>query len=91
MTHPLVPFRETDRIKQPQPQSADQEPALERWQARVLSAAISGSGDPYKAQQWIDGEPIACFGNKTARELMSEGRVQDVFNYIDSLDGGAAG
>lgn len=58
---------------------------------QILDMAISISGDPARAARWCEHEPIACFGGKTAKELVAENRGADVLRYMQSLEAGAAG
>ena len=63
-----------------------------RKNLRVLSAAFDASGqDAAKALQWFGNEPLAPFGYKTAEQLVSDGRIDDVLRLIDSYATGAAG
>ena len=63
-----------------------------RKNLRVLSAAFDVSGqDAAKALQWFRNEPLAPFGYKTAEQLVSDGRGDDVLRLIDSYAAGAAG
>lgn len=57
----------------------------------VINAAACLSGDAAKAVDWYHNEPLAVFDSKTAEQLVSEGRAQDVLRYIASLEAGAAG
>lgn len=58
---------------------------------RIIKAATDLNGDLNKALFWYRNEPLAVFGYKTAEQLVSEGRTEDVLRYIASLDAGAAG
>ena len=58
---------------------------------QILDMALSISGDPARAALWCEQEPIACFGGKTAKELVAENRGADVLRYMQSLEAGAAG
>jgi Protein of unknown function (DUF2384) len=57
----------------------------------VINAAARISDDPVKAIEWYRTEPLSVFDSKTAEQLVSEGRAQDVLQYIASLEAGAAG
>ncbi len=62
------------------------------WQAlRVIEAGMDLSGDVNSALLWYRTEPIAAFGHRTAETLVSEGRTDDVVQYVSSLRAGAAG
>jgi hypothetical protein len=58
---------------------------------RVIKAGTDISGDVTKALFWYRNEPLSAFGYKTAEQLVSEGRTEDVLRYIVSLEAGAAG
>ncbi|WP_038795122.1 hypothetical protein [Burkholderia pseudomallei] len=58
---------------------------------RVIRAATDVSGDVPSTLFWYRNEPLSTFGYKTAEELISEGRTEDLLRYITSLETGAAG
>lgn len=58
---------------------------------RVIRAAHDLSGDVASAIFWYRNEPLPLFGYKTAEQLVSEGRTEDVLRYVGSLEAGAAG
>ncbi|BCQ28723.1 DUF2384 domain-containing protein (plasmid) [Caballeronia sp. NK8] len=58
---------------------------------RVIRAATDISGDVTKALFWYRNEPLPVFNYKTAEELVSEGRADDVLRYVSSLEAGPAG
>lgn len=58
---------------------------------RVLRAAADLSGDVEQALFWYRNEPLQPFGYKTAEQLVSDGRSEDLLRYIESLEAGAAG
>ena len=58
---------------------------------RVIRAASDLSGDLEKALFWYRNEPLQPFGYKTAEQLVSEGRTEDLLAYLASLEAGAAG
>jgi hypothetical protein len=58
---------------------------------RVIRAATDLSGDVSRALFWYRNEPLAPFGYKTAEQLVSDGRTEDVLRYVTSLEAGAAG
>ncbi len=62
-----------------------------RQALRVLRAAHDVCGDLGRAVSWYRNEPLPPFGYKTAEQLVSEGRTEDVLRYVESLDAGAAG
>jgi hypothetical protein len=62
-----------------------------RQALRVIRAACDLSGDFGKSVFWYRNEPLPPFGYKTAEQLVSEGRTDDVLRYVESLEAGAAG
>ena len=62
-----------------------------REAVRVIYAAIDISGDVEQALFWYRNAPIPPFDYKTAEELVSEERTEDLIRYIKSLDAGALG
>ncbi|WP_175965328.1 DUF2384 domain-containing protein [Burkholderia sp. BCC0322] len=58
---------------------------------RVIRAATDISGDIRSTLFWYRNEPLPTFGYKTAEELISEGRTEDLLRYVTSLEAGAAG
>ena len=44
-----------------------------------------------KALIWYRNDGLEYFGYKTAEELVSDGRTEDVLRYMASLQAGAAG
>lgn len=62
-----------------------------RQALRVMRAAHDLSGGINRAIFWYRNEPLQPFGYKTAEQLVSEGRTEDVLRYVESLEAGAAG
>ncbi|WP_230972955.1 MbcA/ParS/Xre antitoxin family protein [Burkholderia vietnamiensis] len=58
---------------------------------RVIRAATDISGDIRSTLFWYRNEPLPTFGYKTAEELISEGRTEDLLRYITSLEASASG
>lgn len=58
---------------------------------RVIRAAADLNGDVNRAIFWYRVEPLSAFGYKTAEQLVTEGRTEDLLRYIESLEAGAAG
>jgi len=58
---------------------------------RVIRAATDISGDVNQALFWYRNEPLPVFDYKTAEQLVSDGRTDDLLRYILSLEAGAAG
>lgn len=62
-----------------------------RQALRVIRAAMDVSGDIGQAVFWYRNEPLPPFGYKTAEQLVTEGRTEDLLRYVESIDAGAAG
>ncbi|MCA8276381.1 DUF2384 domain-containing protein [Burkholderia sp. AU30280] len=58
---------------------------------RIIRAATDISGDVQKTLFWYRNEPLPTFDYKTAEQLVSEGRTQDLLRYVTSIETGAAG
>jgi hypothetical protein len=58
---------------------------------KVIKAGTDLSGDVNRALFWYRNEPLSAFAYKTAEQLVSEGRTEDVLRYVASLEAGAAG
>jgi len=58
---------------------------------RVLQAAVDLGNDPTTALRNIKNYPIRSFGNKTALDMVEEGRTDDVVAYLQSLSAGYVG
>ncbi|WP_322067268.1 DUF2384 domain-containing protein [Burkholderia ubonensis] len=58
---------------------------------RIIRAATEISGDLQSALFWYRNEPLPVFDYKTAEQLVSEGRTEDLLRYVTSLEAGAAG
>ncbi|KKL30919.1 hypothetical protein WR30_29540 [Burkholderia contaminans FFH2055] len=63
--------------------------AFLRQALRVICAATDVSGDVRNALFWYRNEPLAIFDYKTAEQLISEQRTDDLLRYITSLGGGS--
>lgn len=73
------------------PGSADIQNHL-RDNLRVIKAAYDVSGgDLAKSLHWFRAELLPAFGQRTAEQAVSAGRVDDVIRLIDSFYAGAAG
>lgn len=62
-----------------------------REAVRVIRAATDLCGDVDQAIFWYRNEPLQAFAYKTAEQLVSEGRADDLIGYVMSLEAGAAG
>lgn len=58
---------------------------------RVIKAATDVNGDLDTALFWYRNEPISDFGYKTAEQLVSDGRCEDVLRHLSAVEAGAAG
>ena len=58
---------------------------------RVLAAAADQSGDTQHALFWFQNHPLADFDYQTPDVLVSQGRANDVIDYIESLQAGSSG
>ena len=58
---------------------------------RVLSAAHELTGDIDRALFWFRNQPIADFDHFTPMQLVEQGKVQAVIDYVESISAGAAG
>lgn len=65
-----------------------EDPARQRNALQVIRAAIALSGDVEKALSWYHNEPLQPFEYKTAEQLVSEGKTDDLVSYIASLEAG---
>jgi hypothetical protein len=53
---------------------------------RLIKAATDLNGDLNKALCWYRNVPIPAFGYNTAEQLVSDGRTEDVLQFLASLD-----
>jgi hypothetical protein len=91
---PIQELAELARVHRNTIQSAPTSPKLQsamRDVVRVLSAAHALSGDIDRTLFWFRNHPIADFGHLTPIELVEQGKVQAVIDYIESLAAGASG
>lgn len=58
---------------------------------RALSAAHTLTGDLDTALFWFRNHPIPEFDHFTPMQLVEQGKVQTIIDYVDSLSGGPAG
>ncbi|WP_243453858.1 MbcA/ParS/Xre antitoxin family protein [Sandaracinobacteroides saxicola] len=56
--------------------------------ARVLAMAADMSGSPERAALWFKHQPLPGWAGKTARDLIAEGRAQDVMDYLEAVRAG---
>lgn len=62
-----------------------------REAVRIIRAATDLCGDVDQAIFWYRNEPLQAFAYRTAEQLVSEGRADDLIRYVVSLEAGAAG
>jgi hypothetical protein len=62
-----------------------------RQALRVLAAGREVSGDLERAITWYRNEPLSPFDYKTAEQLVSENRTDDVIRFLKSVGARAAG
>lgn len=62
-----------------------------RESIKAIKAAYALSGDMNKALLWYRNDGIEAFGFKTAEELVSAGRTEDLLAYLMSLQAGFVG
>lgn len=62
-----------------------------RESLRVLRAAMDVSQNMGYAIFWYRNDPLSVFGYKTAEQMVTEGRTEDLLRYIESLEAGVAG
>lgn len=58
---------------------------------RVIRVAFDISGDVEGAIFWYRNVPLPPFDYKTAEQLVSEERTEDLIRYVHSLEAGALG
>ena len=69
-------------------------PSVQRYirdSVRVIKAAYNLSGDMSRALTWYRNDGLDAFSYKTAEQLVSDGRTDDVLRYMTSLQAGFAG
>lgn len=54
----------------------------------VIDRVRNWSGSIMQAYAWYRSEPLPSFGDKTAEDLVKEGRAEDVMAYLLHLDEG---
>ena len=62
-----------------------------RDSVRVIRAASDVSRSIENAIYWFKNNPIPAFNYKTSQDLVSEGRVDTLIQYIESLHAGFTG
>lgn len=54
----------------------------------IISCILTRFGNESEAWNWLNRTPLPGHGYATARDLLREGRVQEVLAFIDSVDDG---
>lgn len=62
-----------------------------RASVRVMRAAADVADSVEKAIYWYRNNPLPAFDYKTAQQLVSEGRTDEVVRYLQSLQAGFSG
>lgn len=57
----------------------------------IINRAVLWTGSTARAFAWFRAQPLPSFGDKTAEDLLKEGRAQAVKDYLSRIaDGGYA-
>ena len=57
----------------------------------IINRAVPWAGSTARAFAWFRSQPLPSFGDKTAEDLLKEGRAQAVKDYLSRIaDGGYA-
>ena len=57
----------------------------------IINRAVPWTGSTARAFAWFRSQPLPSFGDKTAEDLLKEGRAQAVKDYLSRIaDGGYA-
>lgn len=59
-----------------------------REMVEVLNKIEPRFGSPLIAYAWYRSQPLPGFSNQTAMQLVRNGRVEEVLDYIDAVDAG---
>ncbi len=54
----------------------------------IINRVTEWSGSVGRAFAWFRSQPLASFGDKTAEDLLKEGRAQDVKDYLSRIAAG---
>jgi len=55
---------------------------------KILAVAEEMAGDKQRAVIWFEQQPIPSWGGKTACELVQEGKVDKVLDYLEGVKSG---
>lgn len=55
---------------------------------KARAAITTRFSDPEQAQAWMSGVPVPGFGEKTANDLIREGRADEVLDHVKSVEAG---
>ena len=89
--HTLASRAHVHRVTVNRAQGAEKLQTYLRDAVRVMGAAADINGNFQDAAFWFRNEPISAFNFRTPEQLVSEGRAEDLLNYVQSLHAGAAG
>jgi uncharacterized protein (DUF2384 family) len=57
----------------------------------IINRAVPWTGSTARAFAWFRSQPLPSFGDKTAEDLLKEGRAQAIKDYLSRIaDGGYA-
>lgn len=57
---------------------------------RVMLVAETVSGNRAKALEWLE-QPHTTFGGRTPMQMIAEGHIDNVIDYLHSIESGFAG
>lgn len=58
---------------------------------RILTMAAEMAGDEHKASIWFKQQPIPGWAGKTAYDLVTEDKPDEVLKYLEAVRSGAYG
>ncbi|SMH57956.1 MbcA/ParS/Xre antitoxin family protein [Mesorhizobium australicum] len=59
-----------------------------REMVEVINKVEPRFGSPLVAYAWYRSQPLPGFSGRTAMQLVREGRVEEVLDYVDAVDAG---
>ncbi|MCR5857111.1 MbcA/ParS/Xre antitoxin family protein [Mesorhizobium sp. J428] len=59
-----------------------------REMVEVINKVEPRFGSPLVAYAWYRSQPLPGFSGRTAMQLVREGRVDEVLDYVDAVDAG---
>jgi uncharacterized protein (DUF2384 family) len=57
-------------------------------ETRIFALAAELTGSDVRAAIWIQHQPIPGWGKKTVRDLMREGKAEEVLAYLEAVRSG---